>query len=87
MPKYFAILSPDFVTRNAPFWLKKPMARILSSLFISATGLPTSATDWAISSSSRSLTLTIFSGSLCVLSFVSINSCTASSTIRSEEMS
>ena len=63
------------------------MARILSSLFISATGLPTSATDWAMSSSKRSLTFTIFSGSLCVLSFVSINSCTASSTIRSEEMS
>ena len=66
MPKYFAILSPDFVTRNAPLWLKKPMARILSSLFISATGFPTSATDCAISSSSSSLTLTIFSGSLCV---------------------
>ena len=40
------------------------MARTLSSLFIRATGLPTRATDCWISSSSRSLTLTIFSGSV-----------------------
>ena len=87
MPKYLAILSPDFVTRNAPFSLRKRIAFTLSSLFIRATGLPTRATDWAISSSSRSLTLTIFSGSSCWGSPVEIRSWTALSTISSLEMS
>ena len=57
------------------------------SLFISAAGLPTRATDWAMSSSSTSLTLMIFSGSVCVLSPAAVSSRTALSTIRSEEMS
>ena len=87
MPKYLATLSPDLVTRNAPFSLRKRMARTLSSLFIRATGLPTSATDCSISSSSRSLTLTIFSRLLLGPLPVEIRSWTAASTISSREMS
>ena len=68
MPKYFATLSPDLVTRNAPFSFRNWMARTLSSLFIRATGLPTRATDCSISSSSTSLTLMMRSGSVCSLS-------------------
>ena len=45
IPKYFATLSPDLVTRNAPDSFRKRMARTLSSLFIRATGYPTRATD------------------------------------------
>ena len=87
IPKYFATLSPDLVTRKAPFWFRNWMARTLSSLFIKATGFPTKATDCWIRSSSRSLTLTIFYGSPCALSRGMIRSRTAVSTMDRAEMS
>ena len=50
--------------RKAPALFRNWMAFILSSLFIMATGLPTSFMDWLMSSSSRSFTLSgMLSGS------------------------
>ena len=63
------------------------MALILSSLFISAAGLPTRATDCWISSSSTLLMLTIFSGSACWGSWTEMKSRTAPAAIISAEMS
>ena len=64
------------------------MALTLSSLFIMATGLPTSSTDWRMRSSSRSVTLRVMrSGSFCWVSLGEINSPRARSNMVRAEIS